>query len=45
VELVMGVILIAVIMFAPRGIAGFITILKQRWQRPSAASAKMEKTS
>jgi branched-chain amino acid transport system permease protein len=45
VELVMGVILIAVIMFAPRGIAGFITILKQRWQKPSAVSAKMEKTS
>jgi branched-chain amino acid transport system permease protein len=45
VELVMGVILIAVIMFAPRGIAGFIMIMKQRWQSPSAAGAKVEKTS
>jgi branched-chain amino acid transport system permease protein len=45
VELVMGVILIAVIMFAPRGIAGFIIIMKQRWQSPSAAGAKVEKTS
>lgn len=45
VELVMGVILILVIMFAPRGIAGFITTMKQRWQSRSAASAKMEKTS
>jgi branched-chain amino acid transport system permease protein len=43
VELVMGVILIVVIMFAPRGIAGFIMIMKQRWQSPSAAGAKMEK--
>jgi branched-chain amino acid transport system permease protein len=45
VELVMGVILIMVIMFAPRGIAGFITTMKQRWQSPSAAGAKKEKTS
>ncbi|HEY5497007.1 MAG TPA: branched-chain amino acid ABC transporter permease [Syntrophales bacterium] len=45
VELVMGVILIMVIMFAPRGIVGFITTMKQRWQSPSAAGAKKEKTS
>ena len=45
VELVMGVILIMVIMFAPSGIVGFITTMKQRWQSPSAAGAKKEKTS
>jgi branched-chain amino acid transport system permease protein len=43
VELVMGVILIAVIMFAPRGIAGFITMIRLRWQA-SSAGKKMEKT-
>ncbi len=45
VELVMGVILILVIMFAPRGIAGFITAIKMRWQGSAASKAKMEKTS
>jgi branched-chain amino acid transport system permease protein len=45
VELVMGVILISVIMFAPRGIAGFITAMKMKWQASAASRAKMEKTS
>ena len=45
VELVMGLILILVIMFAPRGIAGFIMMMKQKWQAPPVAGAKMEKTS
>jgi len=44
VELVMGVILIGVIMFAPRGIAGFITMMRLRWQARQPAVVKMEKT-
>jgi len=44
VELVMGVILIVVIMFAPRGFAGFIDTMRLKWQA-SAAKSKMEKTS
>jgi branched-chain amino acid transport system permease protein len=44
VELVMGVILVLVIMFAPRGIAGFFTMVKQRWQARAAGGAKVEKT-
>jgi branched-chain amino acid transport system permease protein len=43
VELVVGVTLIMVIMFAPLGFSGFITMLKQRWF--SASSPKLEKIS
>jgi branched-chain amino acid transport system permease protein len=45
VELVMGVILILVIMFAPRGLAGFINDMKLKWQARGASKAKLEKTS
>lgn len=45
VELVTGVILILVIMFAPKGLAGFITVLKQKYFSGAAANSKMEKTS
>jgi len=45
VELVMGVILILVIMFAPRGLAGFFQTIKMRFFAPkAAASVQMEKT-
>ncbi len=45
VELVMGVILILVIMFAPRGLAGFFQTIKMRFFAPkAAASVEMEKT-
>jgi branched-chain amino acid transport system permease protein len=43
VELVMGVTLVLVIMFAPMGFSGFVTILKQRLF--SASSKKLEKIS
>jgi branched-chain amino acid transport system permease protein len=43
VELVIGVTLILVIMFAPQGLAGWITTLKQRFF--SASSHKLEKIS
>jgi branched-chain amino acid transport system permease protein len=45
VELVTGVILILVIMFAPQGLAGFIKMLKLRYFSAPSAGAKMEKTS
>jgi branched-chain amino acid transport system permease protein len=45
VELVTGVILILVIMFAPRGFAGFISDMKLKWQAYAASKAKREKTS
>lgn len=43
VELVMGFMLIVVIMFAPRGFAGFVKTLKMKWQAYAAARASMEK--
>lgn len=45
VELVDGLILILVIMFAPRGFMGFINYLRQKLFPPSAAKAPMEKVS
>lgn len=45
VELVDGLILILVILFAPRGLMGFITYLKQRWGSHPATKAPMEKVS
>jgi branched-chain amino acid transport system permease protein len=45
VELVDGLILILVIMFAPRGFMGFINYLKQRWVSSSASKVKLEKVS
>ncbi|MRR14919.1 MAG: branched-chain amino acid ABC transporter permease [Deltaproteobacteria bacterium] len=45
VELVTGVILILVVMFAPRGLAGFINIVKQKYFSGPAASAEKEKLS
>jgi branched-chain amino acid transport system permease protein len=45
VELVMGVILIMVIMFAPRGISGVIILIKQKWHARQTAGSVMEKTS
>jgi branched-chain amino acid transport system permease protein len=43
VELVDGLILILIIMFAPRGFMGFVGYLRQRWF--SASKAKLEKVS
>jgi branched-chain amino acid transport system permease protein len=45
VELVAGLILILVIMFAPMGFMGGVTILKQKWLAYSAPKVKMEKVS
>jgi branched-chain amino acid transport system permease protein len=45
VELVTGLILILIIMFAPLGFMGFIHYLKQRWLFPAAFKAKLEKVS
>jgi len=45
VELITGIILIVVIMFAPRGLAGVITMLKLRYFSGPAKGAKMEKAS
>ncbi|HLZ18446.1 MAG TPA: branched-chain amino acid ABC transporter permease [Smithellaceae bacterium] len=45
VELVTGVILILVVMFAPQGLTGFIKMLKLRYFSAPAASAEKEKTS
>ena len=42
VELVMGVILIVVIMFAPRGFMGLIKALKMKWQIYTAAKSRKE---
>jgi len=44
VELVTGAILVLVIMFAPQGLAGFITSVKQRYFSSPAAGAKKEET-
>ncbi len=45
VELVTGVILVIVVMFAPQGLAGFITSVKQRYFSTPAAGTKKEGTS
>ncbi len=45
VELVNGIIIILVIMFAPTGLYGFFVKFKQRWQKPTTGGAEMEKTS
>ena len=43
VELVVGLILILVIMFAPMGCVGLVRSLKQKWFVRSAVRAKLEK--
>lgn len=43
VELVTGVILILVVMFAPRGMAGFINIAKEKYFARKAAGVEKEK--
>lgn len=45
VELVAGLILILVIMFAPMGFVGGVRILKQKWLAHSAPKVKLEKAS
>ncbi|MBA4392388.1 MAG: branched-chain amino acid ABC transporter permease [Desulfobacca sp.] len=45
VELVSGLILIGIIMFAPMGFMGFMHYLKQRWLIPFAFKAKSENIS
>jgi len=45
VELVAGLILILIIMFAPMGLTGLVTGLKQRWFFPSAPRVDLEKVS
>jgi branched-chain amino acid transport system permease protein len=45
VELVDGLILILIIMFAPYGFMGFINYLKLRWFSTSASKVKLEKAS
>jgi branched-chain amino acid transport system permease protein len=45
VELVSGLILISIIMFAPLGFMGFIHYLKRRWSHPVPFKTGMEKTS
>lgn len=45
VELVDGLILITVILFAPQGIMGGLNYLRQRWFLPSASRGKLEKVS
>ena len=45
VELVAGLILILIIMFAPYGFMGFINYLKLRWFSASASKVKLEKAS
>jgi len=45
VELVVGLILILVIMFAPLGFAGLMQFLKQKWSARSVPRAPVEKTS
>ncbi len=44
-ELVMGVILILVVMFLPRGFMGLFNSLKLRWKARSAGKTEMEKMS
>ena len=45
VELVAGLILIVVIMFAPTGFAGFLRWARQKWFTAAAGGAKLEKAS
>jgi branched-chain amino acid transport system permease protein len=45
VELVAGLILILIIMFAPTGFVGSINIMKQKWNAKSARRMKLEKVS
>lgn len=45
VELVAGLILIVVIMFAPMGFAGFLRWARLKWFPPAAARGKLEKAS
>jgi branched-chain amino acid transport system permease protein len=45
VELVVGLILILIIMFAPAGLIGLIKSLKQRWFQSSAPRVNLEKVS
>ncbi len=45
VELVAGLILVLVIMFAPMGFMGGVRILKQKWLARSAPKVKMERVS
>jgi branched-chain amino acid transport system permease protein len=45
VELVAGLILILVIMFAPMGFMGGVRVLKQKWLARSAPRVKLEKAS
>jgi hypothetical protein len=45
VELVAGLILVLVIMFAPMGFVGGVRILKQKWLGHSAPKVRMEKVS
>jgi ABC-type branched-subunit amino acid transport system permease subunit len=42
VELVAGLILILVIMFAPMGFMGLVRLLKERWFSPSAGKMKIK---
>jgi len=44
-ELVMGVILIFVVMFLPKGVMGLINTLKLKWKSRSTGKAEMEKAS
>jgi branched-chain amino acid transport system permease protein len=45
VELVVGLILILVIMFAPLGFTGLMRFLKQKWTARSAAGGRLARTS
>jgi branched-chain amino acid transport system permease protein len=45
VELVMGLILILIIMFAPMGFMGFLSIIKEKWFRRPSDKTAMEETS
>jgi ABC-type branched-subunit amino acid transport system permease subunit len=44
VELVMGLTLVLVIMYAPMGVLGVMRTLKQRWSPDSAANDAAHKT-
>jgi branched-chain amino acid transport system permease protein len=44
VELVMGLILVLVIMYAPMGVLGVMRMLKQRWFAAAAARNRIQKT-
>lgn len=45
VELVVGIILILIIMFAPAGLVGFVRFLKQKWFARAVPMAVLEKAS